>query len=74
MQMKKHIVHGLRLTLLLACLAFVFTFVFDKPKASATLPKDLNGHKVESLADGKLVDLGALSKGKPFYLVFSTPT
>ncbi len=63
-----------RLALAIVCLVLLFVFAYDKPKASASLPKDLNGHRVESLADGKLVDLGVLSQGKPFYMVFSTPT
>ena len=63
-----------RIALALALLAALFILGYEKPKANAMLPKDLSGHKVESLADGKLVDLGTLSKGKPFYIVFSTPT
>lgn len=45
-----------------------------KSNAGAMLPEGLSGRKVESLEDGKMVDLGELSKGRPFYAVFSTPT
>lgn len=72
--MYKRVPLAIRLTVALICLALLFAFAYDKPKASASLPKDLKGHKVESLADGKQVDLGVLSQGKPFYMVFSTPT
>lgn len=55
-------------------LTALFVFGGGEPRASAMLPESLSGHKVAALSDGKPADLGELSQGRPFYIVFSTPT
>lgn len=72
--MKKQVLPVYAIIFAAACLILFFVLGSEKQVESASAQFSLQGRKVESLADGKLVDLGSLSKGKPFYLVFSTPT
>lgn len=72
--MKKRRSLAYAIILTVASLALFFIVTSEKQGACAPVTLTLKDRKVESLADGKLVDLGSLSKGKPFYLVFSTPT
>lgn len=60
----------IRLCLLL-CAFVLFSSVLPS-QAMAGVP--LDGKKLEALSDGKEIDLGKKAKGKPLYLVFSTPT
>lgn len=42
--------------------------------ASPAIPEKLRDVRVERLSDGKIVNIGEMAKGKPFYLLFATAT
>jgi len=61
----------------IVAVACAFWFLVADTQAPAATPGAsvaLNGRMVEPIGGGKPVDLGNLSRGKPFYVVFSTPT
>lgn len=59
----------------LAALFIISLFIAASPQSALAVSKSaLDMMKMESLKDGRKVPLGSLMKGKPFYIVMSTPT
>ena len=59
----------------LAALFVVCLFIAASAERALAVSKSaLDMMKMESLKDGRKVALGSLMKGKPFYLIMSTPT
>ena len=54
---------------------FIFGFAAVSSQPAAAVPKSaLDTMKLESLKDGRTTPLGTLMKGRPFYVIMSTPT
>ncbi len=57
-----------------ACLLLCTLALLVSNPSQSTAGVRLDGKKLEALSDGKKIDLGKKAKGRPLYLVFSTPT